>query len=403
MSSLLEIFPVINSIGDVLPAISEAKEFFVAKREGYIAIDYHYRSEDTFGKLPGASEQEAKLFRLRRECRGIKFDAKTGEIICRPYHKFFNLGELGEFQPHEIDWRDTHHVLEKLDGSMISPARVAGKIRYMTRISDRDVAAQAAEFASNHASIAYERFVSRMLDDGLTPIFEWCSRRQRIVIDYPEDRLVLTGLRRMSDGGYVPFQEMGELAAQSGVPVVSDIGGVLDNTPAFLALARGLTESEGYVVRFGDGQMVKLKAEAYVMRHSALSDLASEKRIMKIVLGNLDDDFAQLLDASRRAKLETYAKALRAAVSALAKDIEERTKAGWDRVQRDRKRFALEIRPELPPALQGIAFAILDGKPSCQLVIDLFDRHTGSASEIDRIRPLMGGLRWDPDLAALDE
>src|SRR5215469_15334161 len=345
MSDQSKNFPIIKSIGDVLPAISEAKEFLVAKRDGYVAIDYHYRSEDTFGKLPGASEEEAQLFRLRRECRGIKFDAKTGEIICRPYHKFFNLGELGEFQPHAIDWRDAHHVLEKLDGSMIAPARVAGKIRYMTRVSDRDVAAQAAEFATGHADIAYERFVSQMLDDGLTPIFEWCSRQQRIVIDYPEDRLVLTGLRGMHDGGYVPFPEMAELAAQSGIPVVSDIGSTLDNTSAFLALTHGLTESEGYVVRFGGGQMVKLKAEAYVMRHSALSDLASEKRIMKIVLGNLDDDFGQLLDAGRRAKLDTYAKALWAAASALAVDIEERTKAGWDLVERDRKRFALEIRP----------------------------------------------------------
>jgi RNA ligase len=403
MSNRSEIFPIIKSIDDVLPAISEAKEFFLAKRDGYIAIDYHYRSEDTFGKLPGASEEEAKLFRLRRECRGIKFDAKTGEIICRPYHKFFNLGELGEFQPHEIDWRDTHHVLEKLDGSMIAPARVAGKISYMTRISDRDVAAQAAEFANSHPSIAYERFVSRMLDDGLTPIFEWCSRQQRIVIDYPEDRLVLTGLRRMNGGGYVPFHEMAGLAARMGIPVVSDIGGALENTSAFLAMTNGLTESEGYIVRFGDGQMIKLKAEAYVMRHSALSDLASEKRIMKIVLGNLDDDFGQLLDAARRTKLETYAEELRTAVSALAEDIEERTSAGWNLIQRDRKRFALEIRPELPPALQGVAFAILDGKPSQQLIVNLLDRHTGSAGDIDRIRPLIGGLRWDPDLTALDE
>jgi RNA ligase len=403
MSNPSEIFPIIKSIDDVLPAISEAKEFFVAKRDGYIAIDYHYRSEDTFGKLPGASEEKAQLFRLRRECRGIKFDAKTGEIVCRPYHKFFNLGELGEFQPHEIDWRDTHHVLDKLDGSMIAPARVAGKIRYMTRISDRDVAAQAAEFASSHAGIAYERFVDRMLGVGRTPIFEWCSRQQRIVIDYPEDRLVLTGLRSMHDGGYVPFQEMSELAARAGIPVVSDIGGTLDNTSAFLALTHGLTESEGYVVRFGSGQMLKLKAEAYVTRHSALSDLASEKRIMKIVLGNLDDDFGQLLDSGRRTKLETYAKALRATVSALAEDIEKQTMAGWNLVQRDRKRFALEIRPGLPATLQGVAFAILDGKPSHQLVMDLLGRHAGSAGDIDRIRPLIGGLRWDPDLAALDE
>ena len=32
------------------------------------------------------------------------------------------------------------------------------------------------------------------IDAGFTPLFEWCSRRSKIVVDYPEDQLVLTGL-----------------------------------------------------------------------------------------------------------------------------------------------------------------------------------------------------------------
>lgn len=37
-----------------------------------------------------------------RECRGIKF-SHTGQLLCRPFHKFFNLNELAGITLLSID------------------------------------------------------------------------------------------------------------------------------------------------------------------------------------------------------------------------------------------------------------------------------------------------------------
>src|SRR4051812_25344280 len=113
-------FPTIRHIEDVLPHIEGRSEFAVKRRDGYTAIDYNFAGADTFNEP------------IRRECRGIKFDA-DGRIIGRPYHKFFNLGEKPETQSHVIDWSAGHVILEKLDGSMVHPALVGGEILWMTR------------------------------------------------------------------------------------------------------------------------------------------------------------------------------------------------------------------------------------------------------------------------------
>jgi RNA ligase len=51
-----------------------------------------------------------------RECRGLIFNAETGEVISRRLHKFFNIGELPETQAEKVDITRPHIILEKMDG-----------------------------------------------------------------------------------------------------------------------------------------------------------------------------------------------------------------------------------------------------------------------------------------------
>lgn len=43
------------------------------------------------------------------------------------------------------------------------------------------------------------------MDEDYTPIFEWCSPRSRIVLDYETDLMVLTGLRSNATGNNASF------------------------------------------------------------------------------------------------------------------------------------------------------------------------------------------------------
>jgi len=121
-------FPHITNISDVLPAIEGRDEFVVAVKEGYTVINYNVMMADTFD------------CNIRRECRGIIFDTVTGEIIRRPFHKFFNVNEREETQDHVFDLCRSYTILEKLDGSMIAPFIVNGEMIWGTKMGATEVA-----------------------------------------------------------------------------------------------------------------------------------------------------------------------------------------------------------------------------------------------------------------------
>jgi tRNA splicing ligase len=106
-------FPDLNHIRDVLPHIEGRDEFRVMQKDWYTVINYAVAFEDTFSL---DSEKSHYNMTIRRECRGLIFDTATGQLISRPYHKFFNAGEKEETQLDKINLYEPHVVLEKLDG-----------------------------------------------------------------------------------------------------------------------------------------------------------------------------------------------------------------------------------------------------------------------------------------------
>ena len=119
----------------------------------------------------------------------------------------------------------------------------------------------------------------------LTPIFEWCSRSCRIVIDHPVPRLVLTALRHTATGAYVPYERMRE---EEGVEIVATRGRVTD-LAALVAEVRAAPEGEGVVLRFDDGRMVKVKTDRYRRLHRAVEAQDPTRARWEVILhGELD-------------------------------------------------------------------------------------------------------------------
>ena len=189
-------FPEIRHLGDVLPHIQGRDEFIVAEREFGYVVNYVVAFADTFDMASPDDVTGA----IRRECRGIKFDT-AGNIIARPFHKFFNIGEREETQPGKLDFTAPHQVLTKLDGSMIHPILHEGQIRWCSKMGFTEVAEQINDFTKDNKN--YLDFSEWCIKNGLTPIFEWTSRKQKIVIDYPEDGLTLLAVRNNVTGQYL--------------------------------------------------------------------------------------------------------------------------------------------------------------------------------------------------------
>jgi RNA ligase len=337
-------FPYIQNITDVLPAIEGRDEFVVAVKEGYTVINYNVMMADTFD------------CDIRRECRGIIFDTATGEIIRRPYHKFFNVNEREETQDNVVDLSQDHRILEKLDGSMIAPFVVGGDLIWGTKMGATEVAEPVEDFVLLHEN--YSQFARFLIRRGYTPIFEWCSRKQRIVLDYKEDQLILTAIRDLTTGRYMSLDLVTNTADLYFIPTVRAFEPQSDMR-SFIEYVRDLEDREGFVVRFSDGHMIKLKCDWYVQIHKAKEKILQDRNIVELILDDKLDDVKAHLPQEDRDRLTQFECEFNMAVADvvfyLANDL------SWIREDLiDRKTFALEHAERYDQYMRALIFKNFD-------------------------------------------
>ena len=337
-------FPLIRNISDVLPAIAGRDEFVVAEKEGYTVINYNVMMADTFD------------CNIRRECRGIIFDTATGEILRRPFHKFFNVNEREETQDHRVDLSQPHAILEKLDGSMIAPFIVNDQMVWGTKMGATDVAKPVEEFMKNNPE--YEVFASEMIELGWTPIFEWCSRKQRIVMDYPEDQLILTAIRDLESGKYFSHNHLKIVGNDWDIPVVHAYAPRTD-MKAFVSYVAGLEDLEGFVIRFNDGHMLKLKCDWYIQIHKAKEAILQDRNIVELILDDKLDDVKAHLPQEDRDRLALFEYEINTAILDRVYIVDNDVTA-YREEGVDRKTFALEHAPKYDQFTRALVFKNFD-------------------------------------------
>lgn len=344
-------FPVIEKLDDVLPALEGCDDFIVAEKDGYTVVNYVCASNQTFPPVTDS------LSAIRRECRGIIFDSETGRVLARRLHKFFNLGEREETLPENIDFNLPHIVLDKLDGSMITPIPTKYGIRWGTKMGVTDTSMQVEEFVAKNPE--YTRFAEQLFACGLTPIFEWCSRQNRIVIDHPEDQLILVAIRGTKSGLYTPHWLVEQVPNYWSIPVVQAY--TADQLSPELVTKLAASEGiEGVVVRFYDGHMVKIKCEWYVRIHKAKEFITNERLTLETWLDEkMDDVIPFLLEDDRKRITEFIDKVtsdIDMAVMFTTKYINDIKASGMSR-----KEFALRIMPSIVrPMVKAIIFHYWD-------------------------------------------
>lgn len=364
-------FPFITNISDVLPAIEGRDEFVVAEKEDYTVINYNVMMADTFPDVYSDTGVVGCIFKngqwyneaaaIRRECRGIIFDSKTGDIVRRPFHKFFNVNEREETQDHVVDLLRPHCILEKLDGSMIAPFIVDGKMIWGTKMGATDVAKPVEEFVKNNPQ--YIEFANLWIKRGCTPIFEWCSRKQRIVLDYKEDQLILTAIRNMHTGQYMTddvMMKFGGLLSYgiTDIPVVRQFEPQTD-MKAFLEYVHDLEDLEGFVVRFDDGHMLKLKCHWYLQIHKAKEAILQDRNIVELILEEHLDDIKAHLPAEDRDRLTLFESNFNAMLALGAASISS-TMFLIRNSNTERKDFALNHANYYDQFTRAVSFRIWD-------------------------------------------
>lgn len=258
-------FAQIDTIDALVPHVGGNPQIRVkTEPNGMTVVCYMVQDEDTFA---------GPNLMYERECRGITF-GPDGRIKARTLHKFFNVGEREDTLPENIDWSKVVRIMDKRDGSMITPVLMPDmSVKCKTKKS----------FTTKEAALADElllkddRFiwVRDVLRGGMTPTFEITSPKFPIVIKYDKDELTLLHVRENVSGRYLSEDEI-RMALNPPFPIVENVrqlyveNGVVD-WERLKAAAESTSGIEGWVIQFEDGDMVKLKTKWYCDLHHSVT------------------------------------------------------------------------------------------------------------------------------------
>lgn len=205
-----------------------------------------------------AKRDVKRFIEIRRNCRGIVFDEKTGEIISLPLHKFFNVNQIEETQYHLISEQDAV-IYEKLDGSMIHFFVHNGVLEASTARSSTNSYSLEALSLANKFGIT--NLILDTINQGFTPVFEFVAPKNQIVVRYEQPRLVYLVSRNRSTGEYLVEGKFPDKAKSYSFKF-SDVFNNLNTT-----------EFEGYVCHLANKMIVKVKTPWYMERHHAVDML----------------------------------------------------------------------------------------------------------------------------------
>lgn len=223
-----------------------------------------------------------------RNARGLIFNWKTGQVVAKPFPKFFNIEELvhDEFVQKTITNGTSYEVFEKLDGSL----------GILYKQNEQWKIATAGSFTSDQAVKATELLNTKYhhclnkLSDNITLLFEIIYPENKIVVNYHgEQILVLLGAYEISSGIELRFEQL----KQFQFPLPIKYYHTIKET---IALQKMLSfNEEGFVVRFENGLRIKVKGEEYLRIHRAISNATPLNIWTELVNGRLPIDYKKLI------------------------------------------------------------------------------------------------------------
>jgi RNA ligase len=288
-------------------------------------------------------------------CRGLVTD-NNGDIVASPFQKFFNIEE-GKFEPTE-----KFEVYEKMDGSLGIVFWYRGQWVVATRGS----------FTSDQANKAKEilrRYNTDIMFRHLTFCFEIIYPENRIVLDYGDDeKLVLLGT--FDKNG----KEMDvDMWSQWGFDVVKKYDGINDYKQLKEMVKN---DQEGFVVKFSNGDRVKVKGVEYLRLHKIMTNvtttgvweyLKNGEDVMEI-LKDVPDEFYN--------KIKTYVQHLKYGYFQISEDAGKKFdgmmygKYNDKEPIEDRKEFAEWVLTQ-PKHMSGILFRMFDKKDYSEIIWNL--------------------------------
>lgn len=231
-----------------------------------------------------------------RDCRGIVLDSKNDwKAVAMGYRRFFNYGEE-EADP--VDFGSSR-FFTKADGSLILLYGYLGKWQVATSGTPDADTPTSFDPSITYEQLFWEIFESNgyKLPEGVpgmyTYMFELCSPRNPVVVAYPEDKLILHGVRNMITLREESFHDA-YMHGMLGWDTIQEHN--FDSWEDVVSTASSLKgeEGEGFIAVDVNYNRVKIKGEDYVKIHHLKSSL-SIRRILDVIKENETDELLAIL------------------------------------------------------------------------------------------------------------
>lgn len=215
-------------------------------------------------------------------CRGLVYDVNRGEVVARPFKKFFNMEELSE---DDIPKTSNFQVYNKFDGSLGILFNYKSQWIICTRGSfTSDQALKATEMLEDYKSFLIK------LDKKNTYLFEIIYPENDSVVDYGDtEMLMLLAAKNTKTGEEQSISPMDW--AHVAQPIEVDKGSSI-----FKKLKELNTKNqEGFVIHFPDHDFrFKIKFEDYFKLHRLMFNF-SNRTVWKHIRDNGWDDINTLI------------------------------------------------------------------------------------------------------------
>ena len=232
------------------------------------------------------------------DMRGVTFIFDTDGKLWKRFlmlPKFFNLNQVESTQYDKVKDKLISSIMVKEDGSLIA----------FILTPDMNLFAKTIAGIGNEQSVkAYDlliknsdniKWIKAILELGYTPLFEYVSYDNRIVLNYRGSTLKFIGLRGNDSEEFIPAASIKEIniGLPDTIEIIKSENYTLDE---LIEKAKSEKEKEGWVIRFVDGQLIKIKTVWYCDTHYMRTEnvFREDYIIRNYLTETLDDIVAQL-------------------------------------------------------------------------------------------------------------
>lgn len=294
-----------------LPTYEEATEivnnndsftFLETKQEflGYNISTFSYRHVDVNTFLNPIKDKDYNAL----EFKGLTFifDKDNSYKRFLMLHKFWILDQYENSRYELFKNKKIKNVYIKEDGYLITFVQFPNNIIYAKTKNGFKLEIVDKAMEIYNRNIKLNNFVIFCIDNNYSPIFEFVSEKNSIVVKYNQDNLILLRIRNNNTGEYIDLDYFNDFIYNlDGIIVCEKVN--IYSIDELIELSKTIENIEGWVITFEDDTMLKLKTIWHGKQTKYLQSKFTSSKIILNILNNSKDELisnVNLYDSNKR-------------------------------------------------------------------------------------------------------